>query len=275
MTKIGLWLGAAAVAALAYITAVSPALQQGLGASAAAIVRPLVIPLIELINVPAFVYCAALVIFMAGLAACVVYQIDAVRPYLAELRAVRSAVGDLPQPRLNGVVTAEAWAEARQHLGTLLHGHALFVAAWSAFQAGIRHQEAPPYHGADPEQPDLDLHDAGCIGDGGAASGPAAGCGCFEGRGTSQPYRACPYASRGPHTSSWSPTRMARWSASRCWRARSLPPRSRRSDPDRRRTVPCGLLRRSPALHTISSEERRKNKLAFGRRMCNGSIRCR
>jgi len=135
MTKIGLWLGAAAVAALAYITAVSPALQQGLGASAAAIVRPLVIPLIELINVPAFVYCAALVIFMAGLAACVVYQIDAVRPYLAELRAVRSAVGDLPQPRLNGVVTAEAWAEARQHLGTLLHGHALFVAAWSAFQA--------------------------------------------------------------------------------------------------------------------------------------------
>jgi len=32
--------------------------------------------------------------------------------------------------------------------------------------AGIRHQEAPPYHGADPEQPDLDLHDAGCIGDG-------------------------------------------------------------------------------------------------------------
>jgi hypothetical protein len=120
MTKIGLWLGAAAVAALAYITAVSPALQQGLGASAAAIVRPLVIPLIELINVPAFVYCAALVIFMAGLAACVVYQIAAVRPYLAELRAVRSAVGDLPQPRLNGVVTAEAWAEARQHLGTLL-----------------------------------------------------------------------------------------------------------------------------------------------------------
>ncbi len=135
MTKIGLWLGAAAVAALAYITAVSPALQQGLGASAAAIVRPLVIPLIELINVPAFVYCAALVIFMAGLAACVVYQIAAVRPYLAKLRAVRSAVGDLPQPRLNGVVTAEAWAEARQHLGTLLHGQALFVAAWSAFQA--------------------------------------------------------------------------------------------------------------------------------------------
>ncbi len=32
---------------------------------------------------------------------------------------------------------------------------------------------------------------------GGAASGPAAGFGCFEGRGTSQPYRACPYAVAG------------------------------------------------------------------------------
>jgi len=32
---------------------------------------------------------------------------------------------------------------------------------------------------------------------GGAASGPAAGFGCFERRGTSQPYRACPYAVAG------------------------------------------------------------------------------
>jgi len=156
MTKIGLWLGAAAVAALAYITAISLALQQGLGASATAIVRPLVIPLIELINVPAFVYCAALVFFMAGLAACVVYQIAAVRPYLAELRAVRSAGGDLPQPRLNGVVKAEAWAEARQHLGTLLRGHALFVAAWSAFRAesprgrGVPSRPFSSFVGAEP-----------------------------------------------------------------------------------------------------------------------------
>lgn len=135
MTKTGLWLGAVAVAALAYITAISPAVQQGLGASATAIVRPIVLPLIELINVPAFVYCAALVIFLAGLAACMIYQVAAVRPYLAELRAVRSAVGELAQPRLRGAVTAEAWAEARQGLGALLHSHAIFVAGWSAFQA--------------------------------------------------------------------------------------------------------------------------------------------
>jgi hypothetical protein len=133
--KFGLSLGALAIAALAYVTAISPAFQQALGAAATAIVRPIVLPLIELINVPAFVYCAALLIFLAGLVACAIYQVAAVRPYLAELRVFRSALGDLPHPRLNGVVTVEAWAEARQALGGLLHSHAIFVAAWSAFQA--------------------------------------------------------------------------------------------------------------------------------------------
>ncbi len=135
MMKLGLWLGACVVAGLAYVTATSPPVQQALGVAATAVVRPIVLPLIELINVPAFVYCAALLIFLAGVAACAVYQFVSVRPYLAELRNIRSAVGDLPQPRLLSASTADAWIDARHRLGALLQSHGMFVAAWSAFQA--------------------------------------------------------------------------------------------------------------------------------------------
>lgn len=132
--RLGLWLGGAFVAALMYIVGSSASVQGALGAAATAVVRPVVIPLVELINIPAFVYCAALLILLAGFAACGIYQIAALRPSLAELRRVRVAVGDLPQPRVLGAVTLDAWAEARQALGQVLQAHGTFVAGWSAFQ---------------------------------------------------------------------------------------------------------------------------------------------
>src|SRR5579871_4572939 len=52
-------------AALGYRLAVSPEWQAALGASATAIVKPLAIPLVELINVPAFVYVVAVLILLA------------------------------------------------------------------------------------------------------------------------------------------------------------------------------------------------------------------
>ena len=131
----GVWLAAAVVAALIYGVASSADLQAAIGAAATAMVRPVVVPLVELINAPAFVYCAALAILLAGVAACAVYHVAALRPHLAELRRVRAAVGELPQPRLAGATTPEAWTEARHALGLLLQRHGVFAAGWSAFQA--------------------------------------------------------------------------------------------------------------------------------------------
>jgi hypothetical protein len=98
--RIGVWLGAALVAVVGYLVATSPGLQTALGAGATALVRPVVVPLLDLINVPAFVYCAALLILLAGVAACIVYQVASLRPSLAELRRVRAAVGRPTLPRM-------------------------------------------------------------------------------------------------------------------------------------------------------------------------------
>jgi hypothetical protein len=134
MMKPVLWLGAVSLGLLVYVVSRSADLQGAIGSAATAVVRPIVLPLVELINVPAFVYCAALLILAAGVTACVLYQFAALRPHLAELRTVRAAVSDL-QPPLMGAVKSEAWTDARHALGTLLQRHGLFVAAWSAFQA--------------------------------------------------------------------------------------------------------------------------------------------
>ena len=142
--KTRLW-GAAAVVAIAiYIVASSAGMQEAIGSGVTSLVRPVVIPLVELINVPAFVYCAALAILLAGFAACAIYHLAALRPSLSELRTVRTAVGNLPQPRVAGAVTPEAWTEARQALGLLLLEYGTFVAGWSALPAeSIRGRGVP------------------------------------------------------------------------------------------------------------------------------------
>ena len=133
--KAGIWLAAAFVAGLLYLMMASTAVQGVVAGAAIAIIRPMVIPIVELINVPSFVYCAALMILLAGLAACAVYHVAALRPALYGLRRIRSEVGDLPEPRVVGASTLQAWTEARHALGQLLQRHGTFVAAWSAFQA--------------------------------------------------------------------------------------------------------------------------------------------
>ncbi len=142
--KTVLWGAAAVGVAIIYIVARSAEMQEAIGSGATALVRPVVIPLVELINVPAFVYCAALAILLAGVAACASYHLAALRPSLSRLRTVRTAVGNLPEPRLLGAVTPDAWMEARQALGLLLLGHGTFVAGWSTFQAeSIRGRGVP------------------------------------------------------------------------------------------------------------------------------------
>lgn len=133
--RAGLALGFAVAACLAYAVLSSGAMQASLALAVLGLARPVLVPLVELINNPAFVYCAALLIFLAGLAACAVYQVAVLRPALGALRRVRARVNDLPEPRVAGAATPAAWAEARGALGLLLQQHGTFVAAWAAFQA--------------------------------------------------------------------------------------------------------------------------------------------
>ncbi len=142
--RAGFWIGTVVIAAALFLLASSTTMQSALGAAATSFVRPIAIPLVELINVPAFVYCAALVILLAGFAACGLYQFAVLRPYLFGLRRLRSSLGDLPQPRVSGPTTMEAWIEARHALGLLLQRDGVFVAGWSAFQAEALRERGVP-----------------------------------------------------------------------------------------------------------------------------------
>jgi len=59
--------------------------------------------------------------------------------------------------------------------------------------AGARHQHAPPHHGADPEQPNLDLHDLGPVGVGRGPGSFKNGSGSL--RGSRHPASLSPIAS--------------------------------------------------------------------------------
>ena len=145
------------LASLGYLVAASPEVRDQIGAAAGAVARPLVIPVVELINVPAFVYIASLMILGSGAAACLAYRVSVVAPRLAELRRVRAGIGDLPMPRGRG--GRDAWAEARHRLGNLFGEHAIFVSAWSAFVSesvrsdGVPHRPFSSFVAQEPDPP--------------------------------------------------------------------------------------------------------------------------
>ena len=119
-------------AALACRVSTSPEWQDAIGVAATIFVKSIVVPLVELINVPAFVYVMSFVIALAAVTACVAYWFRSVRPRLAHLRAVQRGIGGLPLP---GPPDGHAqWPGAMRQLGQLLRRHETFISAWSQFQ---------------------------------------------------------------------------------------------------------------------------------------------
>jgi hypothetical protein len=120
------------IATLGFRIVTSPEWQASIGDFASGAVKPILVPLVELINHPAFVYTLAVLIFAAGIAACAAYWLRGVRPRLHELAAVRRGVDELPVPSVRD--TQARWLEAMHGLGALLRAHGTFISAWSGFQ---------------------------------------------------------------------------------------------------------------------------------------------
>jgi hypothetical protein len=69
------------------------------GAAAAAVVRPILIPLVHVILEPAFVYTSAVAMLLAGIAACALFWYKVERPELVRLRTLQSEIRRLPLPK--------------------------------------------------------------------------------------------------------------------------------------------------------------------------------
>jgi hypothetical protein len=150
--------------ALAYRFWTSPEWQNSAASWSAAVVRPILIPIVELIAAPAFVYLASAAIIIAAVAACIMYWRKVIRPRIARLRALRSEVGTLP-PAIS--IRSEQRFEAMQQLGNVLRRQGLFLSAWAAFQGQSarygRIPEAPFAHFAADDRISGDLNQRGLM----------------------------------------------------------------------------------------------------------------
>lgn len=155
MRKAAVWYIALVAASLCFALYNSPAAQHAIGAFATALIRPVVVPLLELINVPAFVYVVAFLVLLAGAVACVGYRLRSVTPRIRQLRSVRVSVSDLPLPGSRG--GREGWPAAAHKLGQVLIDNDTFIFAWSEYQTEASTRNGVPsapfskYIAAEPE----------------------------------------------------------------------------------------------------------------------------
>lgn len=114
-----------------YALIANKAWRDAIGAAATAVVRPVLIPLVNVILEPAFVYTSAVAMLLAGIAACVLFWYRVGRPELVRLRRLRSEVTRLVLP--NNKEPRQRF-EAMKNLGDLLRQESMFLSAWALFQ---------------------------------------------------------------------------------------------------------------------------------------------
>jgi hypothetical protein len=141
MPRVGIYAVIALMGPLAYQLAVSPEWQASIGAVVLAVVRPVVIPAVELINAPGFVYVASTLIMFAAVAASVAYWVRVVRPGMRRFAAVRRAVRDLPLPV---GADRDRVGEPIHRLGDVLRQAGLFLTAWASFQGEVHRDGCIP-----------------------------------------------------------------------------------------------------------------------------------
>lgn len=136
-----LYLAVLVCAVLVYMIWTTPEWQVAIESMALGLARPVAIPVIHLINTPAFIYLLSLVLLLGGVAACTAYWFRIVKPRMTSLADLRSAVRQLPLPSTMDPRPATA---ALSDLGVVLHRNGMFLAAWAALQTQFRHEGAIP-----------------------------------------------------------------------------------------------------------------------------------
>lgn len=129
--------------------------RDAVGGAATALVRPILVPLVNIILEPSFVYTTAVGLFFAAAAACAAFWYKVARPQRDRLRILRSEVTRLRRP--TSQIAAEKF-EALQKLGDLFRHEGMFLSAWALFQTHLvqtqRISEQPFGYFAAEEPPD-------------------------------------------------------------------------------------------------------------------------
>jgi len=117
--------------AAVYSLSVNKDWRDAIGGAAAAAIRPVLIPLVNVIVEPTFVYTTAMALFLAGLLACAMFWLKVERPALSKLRILQSEVTRLARPKNQD---PRHRFDAMKQLGDLLRRESMFLSAWALFQ---------------------------------------------------------------------------------------------------------------------------------------------
>jgi hypothetical protein len=117
---------------LIYRLATTESWQEGLSDAAIGLLKPVLVPLVELINKPFFVYATSVLIVLSAIIACLIYWKRVVRPRARRFRDLRGAIDGLPIP---DSWDSELCSSAMHRAGDALRQAGLFLSAWAIFQS--------------------------------------------------------------------------------------------------------------------------------------------
>lgn len=120
----------AAVVGLIVLAGIVRIVQSGdvsLADSAGHAIKPLIVPLVELINKPTFVYFASVLIVLSAIVLIVAYLRRVVAPESAAIRRAEVEIGVLPP------VKAGDWRAALAEIDAVLARHGVLASAWASF----------------------------------------------------------------------------------------------------------------------------------------------
>lgn len=106
--------------------------QDAVSEAAIAFVKPALVPIVELINKPAFVYTISFFIVLAAVAVCIAYWQRVVHRQVRRLKDLRAAFDELPIPDR---WDPELYAKSMHRAGDALREADLFLSAWAMFQS--------------------------------------------------------------------------------------------------------------------------------------------
>ncbi len=138
--KLSFPLFLAAVAGAATILA-DPRLKDAIGDAATEVMRPIVGPMVALLDKPSFVYVVSLLLLAIAVAASLRYRIAVVGPELRRLRRARAELDALRPPNADDRVRL---ADGIGEIGTILRARALFPIGWAVFQRRVLREGSIP-----------------------------------------------------------------------------------------------------------------------------------
>ena len=143
MAKARSWAYILLLIAIVYLVASNGDLRHSIVSFSVAWVKPILIPVIDMILDPAFIYTTSFLIFVAAVFSCLLFFFKVVRPELDRMKVLRSEIVRLLRFRTQDTPPSQS-AIGLHTLGDFLQKLGLYTFAWASFQKEMAEKRSIP-----------------------------------------------------------------------------------------------------------------------------------